>query len=756
MFNFLNINDKEFELLCCDIFEKHFQERVERFKTGKDQGIDGRFYGFGNALSIIQCKHYEKSGFSALVSNLKQEILKLNRIMPQRYILATSVHLNPAEKEKLLTIFSPYIQCTDDIWGNEDLQAFLNDGNNSDIVRRHYNLWVESTGVLTNILNNDVFSRSKSHLQHIIEQSKYFVRSGVFDAGLELLEKKHTIIVSGAPGIGKTTLAEQLCLYYVAQEKFELIVVSDTIKDAEKVYNPSIKQIFYFDDFLGSNYLSAVSGDINSCVMKFIRMIKQETNSRLILTSRTNILNQGKRLSSQISQDIIRNNEFELKIHDYSKITKAKILYNHIWHSNLSEKYIDEIYINKRYFDIINHRNYNPRLIEHITDLSRIEDIQPENYWLFINKGLTNPTIIWKHFFDSQIDDATRYLMLLVFWNQGCSEQELQNAYEILIPYIQHRLPCGLSAAFRENVEVAVKSVLSRNIDSQSEVISYSPFNPSLGDYVIKNLIYENNFTVVPIAALGTFKVILHFKALKGTVLDKERWEKILLKLFQFREEISFSDNFLVAIIALLIDSDLAKGKIKQEIIGELSRINIQELMTIWIDSLEACTTCVKWLIENDKKDICSFLIDEEIILDIIPNCNNLYNLLELNKIIHLLKLPKNFQMPDVFWELLNDQLANHISQYAYEEIEPNDVLDECGYISEERGYAMLENEIDDILSMYDIDYSQIDYGYCISGIDIEEIIVEKLKEEASQSYPDFHAKQSDDDAEIEDLFSTN
>ena len=144
-------------------------------------------------------------------------------------------------------------------------------------------------------------------------------------------------------------------------------------------------------------------------------------------------------------------------------------------------------------------------------------------------------------------------------------------------------------------------------------------------------MIYENNFTVVPIAALGTFKVILHFKALKGTVLDKERWEKILLKLFQFREEISFSDNFLVAIIALLIDSDLAKGKIKQEIIGELSRINIQELMTIWIDSLEACIICVKWLIENDKKDICSFIIDEEIILDIIPNCINLYNFLELN-----------------------------------------------------------------------------------------------------------------------------
>ena len=34
--------------------------------------------------------------------------------------------------------------------------------------------------------------------------------------------------------------------------------------------------------------------------------------------------------------------------------------------------------------------------------------------------------------------------------------------------------------------------------------------------------------------------------------------------------------------------------------------------------------------------------------------------------------------------------------------------------------------------------------------------IVEKLKEEANQTYPDFHTKQSDDDAVIEDLFSTN
>lgn len=42
--------------------------------------------------------------------------------------------------------------------------------------------------------------------------------------------------------------------------------------------------------------------------------------------------------------------------------------------------YIDELYKDKRYREIISHKNFNPRLINFITDYTRHEDVAPYYY----------------------------------------------------------------------------------------------------------------------------------------------------------------------------------------------------------------------------------------------------------------------------------------------------------------------------------------------------------------------------------------
>src|SRR5690606_16433486 len=154
---------------------------------------------------------------------------------------------------------------------------------------------------------------------------------------------------------------------------------------AESLYreNEKKKILFYCDDFLGSNIYDAINNKKDSHIVKFINRIRRDKSKKFILTSRTNILNKAYSLSHIFQNLKIRENEFLLTIENLTNIDKAKILYNHIYHSKLPKQFIDEIYTDKRYKDIIKHRNFNPRIIEFITDPSFIGNIISESYWAY-------------------------------------------------------------------------------------------------------------------------------------------------------------------------------------------------------------------------------------------------------------------------------------------------------------------------------------------------------------------------------------
>jgi hypothetical protein len=48
------LNDKEFEALANQIVGGLLGKRVERFKPGKDKGVDGRFFVIGGNEGVVQ------------------------------------------------------------------------------------------------------------------------------------------------------------------------------------------------------------------------------------------------------------------------------------------------------------------------------------------------------------------------------------------------------------------------------------------------------------------------------------------------------------------------------------------------------------------------------------------------------------------------------------------------------------------------------------------------------------------------------
>ena len=427
-YDFTQLNDKEFEVFAIDLLSSCLKRRIERFKPGKDKGVDGRFFSDDGEEIIVQCKHYVKTGYRGLISKLKnKEKQKVLKLSPKQYIFVTSLPLSRGNKKEISSIFHPYIKSETDIYGQEDLNSLLS--KNHEIEGRHFKLWISSTTVLREFLNKAIVGRSRSELEQIRSRSVKYVQTENHNKALALLKENNVLIVSGEPGIGKTTLAENLCLYFISKD-YEFVDIEESLSEAEAVFLKNEKQIFYFDDFLGSNYFEAIENKKDSHIVKFIDRVHVDNSKLFILTSRTNILNNGISYSSIFANSKIRKNEFLLTIEGLCKIDKAKILYNHIWHSKLSEAFIDEIYKEKRYKNIIEHRNFNPRLVEFITDIERINIETPSEYWGYIEATLANPKDIWDLCFKRQNNQFVRALVVLTVFNGGTiSEEALRLAF---------------------------------------------------------------------------------------------------------------------------------------------------------------------------------------------------------------------------------------------------------------------------------------------------------------------------------------
>ncbi len=486
-YTFNTLNDKDFEVLVRDLLQAELGVHLESFKSGKDQGIDLRYTSNTAAVgtTIIQAKHWSKSGFAPLLRELgTKELPKIKKLAPDRYIVATSVPLSAKNKGDIVAALTPYVKNTSDIFGLDELNGLLE--KYPKVEKGHYKLWISSTAVLERILHNAVTGRSNFVREQIERKARLFVPTSSFSKALEILNRRQVLLIKGVPGVGKTTLAEFI-LYSLLDKDFELVAIEDDLRDAEEVIEPDKRQAFYFDDFLGSNYLELVSTKSSgSKISKFVDRIQSDKQKRLILTTRTTILNKALHQFHQIGAPNLANSEYEVDIDDYSRIDKAKILYNHLYFSDVEPDYFSPIFENKSYLKVIDHKNYNPRIIEFITDRSRLVDVASEDYLEFVQSNLDTPNDIWEVAYDRQIDEEARLLLQTIFSIGSVVPHEvLRDAFEARLDYEVET--CGLKRSgnpFYGSVKLLLDGFIVHQRRHGSDG-DYSFINPSLIDYFV-------------------------------------------------------------------------------------------------------------------------------------------------------------------------------------------------------------------------------------------------------------------------------
>jgi len=715
-YDFSQINDKEFEILVADLLSEHFDVRIERFKPGRDGGVDGRFFSSNDQEIIIQSKHYIGTGYKGLIHRLKkEEAKKVNKLTPKRYIFATSLPLSRDNKKEIRGIFKPFLKRDDDIFGQEDLNDLLS--LNPTIEEKHFKLWITNIAVFERVLNNAVKGRSHSELERIRGNAYKYVHTTNHRKAIDILREKNVLIISGEPGIGKTSLAENLCLLY-ASRGFEFIDIQESLSEAEDVYKDDNKQVFYFDDFLGRNYFEAIENNKGSHIVKFLDRIKNDNTKKFILTSRTSIFNSGLLHSNAFKYHKLRKQEFLLTIESLSDLDRARILYNHIWYSNLGLDYIEQFYIDKRYKTVIKHKNFNPRLIEFITDIDRISVDKSSEYWGFIGETLKNPEEIWADSFKRQNNEYVRGLVNLTVYSGGdISEIDLKESYGRLIKLESYQNKSHTEKDFKSMSELAVKSFLNRKIVYSSVI--YSLFNPSIADFVI-NEYSENHDKIKSIfQSLSTVKSLQQLKSLEiNKLISKNKVFALQVFLLSDALENNKSYDYIIYLSSLLYENRKQKEIIIQfleklidypETVQEFSRlldlisyfkreIKIEDY-TFLIELIEN-----KYLDESEISDLIEFIetneIDEQYIVDYLQE--ELTSYLK-SEIVHV--------KGDVDLNKYIDQDYGYYDEYDEVHVNRKGIEDELRNISwdligkfQSATIDMMEFDLDEIIGEVDID----------------------------------------------------
>ena len=226
------------------------------------------------------------------------------------------------------------------------------------------------------------------------------MQSDAYPKALDILEHNRVLIISGAPGVGKTTLANMV-LYAHLERGWEPIVIRRDIAEGQKLFQRGRSQIFYFDDFMGATFLgenaSGLLRNEDRAISDFIEMVRSSPNARLVLTTREHLFGQALSASERLRQAGLDGHKIVLRIGDYTFGQKAQILYNHVYFSDLPDAYKDALLASHFYLEVVRHPKFNPRLIEWLSSFNRLWTVTPSGYQGFIRNLLQDPSEVWLH-----------------------------------------------------------------------------------------------------------------------------------------------------------------------------------------------------------------------------------------------------------------------------------------------------------------------------------------------------------------------
>lgn len=747
MFDLSNLNDYEFEKLCKDIMQKELGKELFTFSRGVDAGVDICDSKKDPAI-IIQAKHYTNSTYAQLKAALKKEVQKIQKLQPQEYFVCTSQELTRRNKLEIVELFSEFMPDISYVKDKIYIDSFLEKKENQDVVEKNYKLWLCASNVLSLINNQDVFIDCAELMIDIEDQIKLFVETQAYYDARNKLHKDNIIIIIGAPGVGKSTLSKMLLLYYANKGYKVRYVTNNNISEIKRSLNPSTseKEIVLLDDFLGQHYLNLKDSqpDELSTLMSFV---KKSNNKKLILNSRVTILNEAIQTYLNFRGIMIRyeKNKFLVDLDKMSSLEKAKILYNHLYFNDVPQKYLSEVKRDRGYLRIVNHENYNPRIIEYVTQKHNYRNVPYMDYFQYIIKKLDNPEDVWRDEFRNRLDKSDRILMntLYSLSDTMIDSEVLEQAFNARII---REANCDTSINQYRETEIRLSDSLIKKIDD-GKSIKVAVINPSVNDYLFSEIESNINEQIAIIDNAVFYEQI--FRVLKSEAA-KEFYKNKLCQ-GNFTTINTLKNNAFFYFLKSVVELHILDAILKNEVTDSLECM----YKKMWYQDRKGYGQVLKELYFGDfynfydlKKVFLSakkmFYILEPLTLDDANELINAiiddYHISEDRKFVKVIKnrliekIDEKIR-EDLLGELM-DIISNVIDKSDQEDIrdfinETTSFLEEAVWSEVKRlAYEKVENYIAKVPKTIDIRTTDFDIFYICCDLEISSSIADMLQED--------------------------
>jgi hypothetical protein len=311
-----------------------------------------------------------------------------------------------------------------DVHGVHEIVALLRQ--HPGIVRRHLRLWLASSAVLGSLLNRDVLVRSRALAGEIDESLRVFVPHPGQEHARRLLDERHSCLIVGPPGAGKTTLAHVLLADHQA-EGFTIIEATNRLDDVHRMWDDDERQIFFVDDFVGQTALDTGAARVaNQNLPRLLRMIAESATKRLVLTSRNYLVKQAREHHERLDARKLDPYGCTVDATALSTEIRAEIFYNHIYFSALDRQQREQLAEPSIYRAIIRHRNYSPRLLEHaIAEIVEFPAEKNENVAATILRNLENPAHLWERLIEEVLEADELGLVLTLYTANRSADHDL-------------------------------------------------------------------------------------------------------------------------------------------------------------------------------------------------------------------------------------------------------------------------------------------------------------------------------------------
>ena len=771
--NYSNLSDVEFEYLCKDVMSRKLSTKLERFGPGRDGGIDLSDTSYPREI-IVQVKHYARTDFSGLYRSLEKEVPKVTKLAPKQYYVCCSKELSPQNKTQIYELFSLYMDSIENVITTLELDEFLEEPENSDILRKHYKLWLDSTNILTDVLANDIFVDSEALISGVEDEVKLFVKTRAFDEAIACLEKRNVLIIVGNPGVGKTVTSKMLVLHYAAQG-YRVRYTSDgsDLKALKRSLSqsPKSKEVILLDDCFGQAYFNMKETQENE-LLALIKYVNINPNKLLIMNSRISIYHEAKDRTPDLVKSFDRR-EYRAYILDMERMSieeKAKIFYNHLYFYGVPHEYFQSIRADKNYRKIVKHSNYNPRIIEFICMPRQFNAIEPAEFAAFAMNCLDKPEQIWRNEYERHLAEVDRLFLTTLYslsyttvpfdMVKQCFEYRISQAPS-LDPSVNH---------FDQTLNRLTNSMV-KIVDSKGNKM-LSAANPSVNDFLRAHLSSnapEKRSLIEGSNSVRQLKRLLDVGAYETRLYDLFIDHSILS--FIFEDDLQKS-GFITAWCAKYQICDNMYRQYISAYLFNIRDINMYESERASVDSI---------LDGLFQKELCKFYGLSKVICD-ISRFHEIFENLQLDEIVEVINhidwIVDGLDRK-LYVSMVQEILRESIETYCYDVPADtyvgsiSDIIEEFRYDDEMGGHidtdaavSLLEDKIKDTVSNdlfailsslpTDINPDNVLYSEATISVDgAETVILNYLRDDYDDdAYHAYREEQFADDSMLDYMFN--